>query len=119
MEDRPQNGTQQRIDKWLFFTRLVKSRSLAQSLILAGGVSVNGRSVTQSSFVVRPGDSIELLLEHRDVCLVVRGCGTRRGPAEEARQLYEEIAAGAEPRQLTPFERAQRRPRPGQRRDGA
>lgn len=117
-KEQPQSETQQRIDKWLFFTRLLKSRSLAQSLVSAGGVSVNGRSVTNSSYLVRPGDSIELMLEHRDVRLVVRGCGTRRGPPEEARRLYAELAAEAEPKRLTPFERAQRRPRPTERRGG-
>lgn len=106
------SGAQQRIDKWLFFARIMKSRSLAQALVAGGGVTVNGKSVLHSSSTVRPGDTLEVLLEHRDMRLVVRDCGTRRGPFEEARQLYQELSEEAEPRRLTPFEKAQRRLRP-------
>ncbi|HEX2146795.1 MAG TPA: RNA-binding S4 domain-containing protein [Pseudorhizobium sp.] len=112
VEDQPQGGTQQRIDKWLFFTRMVKSRSLAQALVSAGGVTINGAPVTQSSHLVKPGDKVELLLERGDVCLLVLGSGTRRGPFEEARRLYDEVPTGPEQPRLTPFERAQRRLRP-------
>ncbi len=99
----------QRIDKWLFFARMVKSRSLAQSLIAAGAVTVNGEVCGQSSRMVKPGDRVQLLLEQRDIVLVVRSAGERRGPFQEARLLYSDLTPpSAEQRRLTPFERAQR-----------
>lgn len=109
IEPEPQNGSRQRIDKWLFFARVVKSRSLAQSLIAAGAVTVNGEICGQSSRTVKPGDRIELVLERRDVVLVVRAAGNRRGPFEEARLLYDDLTRSPdEQARLTPFERAQR-----------
>ena len=112
-EDGPGQGSHQRIDKWLFFARMVKSRSLAQSLIAAGAVTLNGEPVIQSSCQVRPGDKVKLALERRDVLLLVRDGGSRRGPFEEAQLLYSDMSAelGEQPK-LTPFERAQRRLKP-------
>ena len=110
--EEPQAGSHQRIDKWLFFTRMVKSRTLAQMLVAQGAVSVNGTSIDQPSHLVRPGDEVELRLERRDVHLVVQGGGSRRGPYAEARQLSQDVSPESEPKRLTPFERAQRRPRP-------
>lgn len=109
-EKEPQDdGSRQRIDKWLFFARMVKSRSLAQSLVAAGAVTVNGEICSQPSRLIRPGDRIELLLERRDVVLIVRGAGGRRGPFEEARLLYDDLTPSPDgTRRLTPFERAQR-----------
>ncbi|MCX8999340.1 RNA-binding S4 domain-containing protein [Rhizobiaceae bacterium BDR2-2] len=110
----PPVAERQRIDKWLFFTRMVKSRSLAQTLVEAGHVAVNGRKVHQPSHAVRTGDRIELTLERRDIVLVVRGAGKRRGPFEEARLLYEDLTPPPEatPR-LSAFEQAQRQPGSG------
>ncbi|MGK9051600.1 RNA-binding S4 domain-containing protein [Neorhizobium petrolearium] len=108
-EKEPQDGSRQRIDKWLFFARIVKSRSLAQSLIAAGAVTVNGETCSQPSRAIKPGDRVELLLERRDVVLIVRAGGVRRGPFEEARLLYDELTPPpGERKRLTPFERAQR-----------
>ncbi|MGK6313373.1 RNA-binding S4 domain-containing protein [Neorhizobium sp. DT-125] len=108
-EKGPQDGSRQRIDKWLFFARMVKSRSLAQSLIAAGAVTVNGETCSQPSRMIKPGDRIELILERRDIVLIVRAGGARRGPFEEARLLYEDLTPSPDERKrLTPFERAQR-----------
>lgn len=102
------DGSRQRIDKWLFFARIVKSRSLAQSLIAAGAVTVNGEICSQSSRTIKPGDRIELVLERRDVILVVRAGGCRRGPFEEAKLLYGDLTPSPDKKtRLTPFERAQ------------
>lgn len=110
-EEEAPAGTRQRIDKWLFFARMVKSRASAQALIEAGSVTINGRPIRHASDVVRPGDNVGLLLERRDVLLVVRSGGARRGPPREARQLYDDLSepVSAQTR-LTPFERALRRP---------
>ncbi|MFB9949739.1 RNA-binding S4 domain-containing protein [Rhizobium puerariae] len=104
-----QDGSRQRIDKWLFFARVVKSRSLAQSLIAAGAVTLNGGACNQPSRTIKAGDRIELLLDRRDIVLVVRAAGDRRGPFEEARSLYDDLTPPPdEQRRLTPFERSQR-----------
>lgn len=78
-ETQPTSGSRQRIDKWLFFARMVKSRSLAQSHIQSGHVRINGERCNHPSQVVKPGDRIELTLERRDFVLVVRLAGERRG----------------------------------------
>ncbi|OHV82207.1 RNA-binding S4 domain-containing protein [Rhizobium sp. LCM 4573] len=109
-EKEPQQDSRQRIDKWLFFARMVKSRSLAQSLISAGAVTINGEICDQPSRMVKPGDRIEMLLDRRDLVLVVRAPGARRGPFEEAKLLYDDVTPPDRQKPLTPFERAQRGP---------
>jgi ribosome-associated heat shock protein Hsp15 len=101
----------QRIDKWLFFTRIAKSRTLAQEWIEGGHVSVNGEKVRRSSAEVRVGDRLEVLAERRTYVLTVKAPGTRRGPYEEARLLYDDESPPQE--RLTLFEQAQRAPGAG------
>lgn len=114
MTGEPPVALRQRIDKWLFFTRMVKSRSLAQTLVEGGHVAVNGRKVHQSSHALKVGDRVELTLERRDVILIVREPGARRGPYEEARLLYEDLSPPPEERPaLSAFEQAQRQPGAG------
>jgi ribosome-associated heat shock protein Hsp15 len=113
-EKQPSSGSRQRIDKWLFFARMVKSRSLAQVYIQKGSVRVNGERVVQPSFGVKAGDRIEFSLERRDVILIVRLPGDRRGPFEEAKLLYEDLTPPAgETKRLTAFEQAIRAPGSG------
>lgn len=110
----PQDGSRQRIDKWLFFARMVKSRSLAQALVQSNHVRVNGALVSQPSFQLKPGDRIDLQLERRDLVLVVKAGGERRGPFEEARLLYEDLTPPPEEtKKLSLFEQAQRGPGSG------
>lgn len=91
----------QRIDKWLFFTRLRKSRSLAAKSVEQGDVSVNGKPVKQPSFNLKPGDTVVLSLDRRDLVVKVLLPGNRRGPYEEARTLYENLT----PPEASPDER--------------
>lgn len=108
-ETQPGGGSRQRIDKWLFFTRTVKSRSLAQSHIQSGHVRINGERALQPSQMVKTGDRVELALERRDVVLIVKSGGERRGPYEEARLLYEDLTPPPdEAKRLTPYEQAMR-----------
>lgn len=86
----------QRIDKWLFFARVVKSRSLAARLTVAGRVRVNRVKVDQAAYQVKPGDVLTITLERRVVVYKVVLPGARRGPAEEARTLYEDMTPPAE-----------------------
>ncbi|AXV16728.1 RNA-binding protein [Neorhizobium sp. SOG26] len=113
-EKQSQPGSRQRIDKWLFFARMVKSRSLAQTFIASNNVRVNGDLVTQPSFLVKPGDRINLALERRDLVLVVKSGGERRGPFEEARLLYDDLTPPPEEqKRLSLYEQAQRAPGTG------
>ncbi len=108
-ETQPGSGSRQRIDKWLFFTRMVKSRSLAQSHIQSGHVRINGGRALQPSQTIKAGDTVELALERRDIVLVVKSCGERRGPYEEARLLYEDLTPPPdETKRLTAYEQAMR-----------
>ncbi|MER8392726.1 RNA-binding S4 domain-containing protein [Mesorhizobium sp. M1340] len=88
----------QRIDKWLFFSRAVKSRTLAARLVLAGRVRINRDKAAQASDTVRPGDVLTITLERRIFVWKVLGTGVRRGPAEEARLLYEDMSPPAAPK---------------------
>ncbi|MGO4437338.1 RNA-binding S4 domain-containing protein [Rhizobium sp. RAF56] len=113
-DKQPLSVSRQRIDKWLFFARMAKSRSLAQAHIQDGHVRVNGERVVQPSHNVKVGDRVELSLQRRDLALVVLQPGSRRGPFEEARLLYEDVSPPVdEANRPTPFEQAQRMPGSG------
>jgi ribosome-associated heat shock protein Hsp15 len=84
-----------RIDRFLFFIRLVKSRALAQALIDTGYVRIDGRRVEKSSEDVRVGSIIALPLHGHVRVLRVLHLPERRGPAPEARSCYEELGIDA------------------------
>lgn len=84
--------TRQRIDKWLFFARIIKSRTLAGKFAAGGNVRVNSEKIDQASALVKPGDVLTITQERRILVLRVLGCGERRGPAPEAQLLYEDIS---------------------------
>ena len=93
---------------------MVKSRSLAQRRIQIGPCAHQWRALSASRPLVKPGDRIELTLERRDVVLVVRLPGERRGPYEEARLLYDDLTPPPdEAKRLTPYEQAIRAPGSG------
>ena len=104
-------SARQRIDKWLFFARIARSRTLAQVLIGAGHVSVNGEKVRRPSAEIKVEDRLEVIVERRTYILVVKAPGERRGPYEEAKLLYEDLSPP--PEKLTPYEQAQRMPGTG------
>ena len=82
----------QRLDIWLFFARIQKSRARAARLVNEGHVRVNGRRVDTAAKPIRPGDVLTISLEHRVRVLRVIKSGSRRGPFTEARGLFEEIS---------------------------
>ena len=86
----------QRIDKWLFFARVTKSRSLGAKLAAGGRVRINGEKTTQAADLVKPGDALTITLERRILIYRVISTGVRRGPAEEARTLYEDLTPAPE-----------------------
>jgi ribosome-associated heat shock protein Hsp15 len=79
-----------RLDKWLWFARLARTRSLAGKLCAAGCVAVGAHAAAKPHHPVRIGDSIIVDLPRHRRVLIVRGLGERRGPAVEARLLYDE-----------------------------
>lgn len=91
----------QRLDKWLSFARIVKSRSLGAKLAVSGRVRINRDKATQASDQVKPGDVLTVTLERRILVYRVLDPGIRRGPAEEARKLYEDISPPPAPRDAT------------------
>ena len=80
-----------RIDRFLFFIRLLKSRTLAQGLIETRHVRIDGKRVEKSSEEVRVGSVIALPFHDRVRVLRVLALPARRGPAAEARDCYEEL----------------------------
>ena len=81
-----------RIDRFFFFIRLTKSRTLARALIEQGYVRVDGKRAEKPSEEVRVGSTIALPLHGRGRVLKVLELPARRGPAGEARACYEELA---------------------------
>jgi ribosome-associated heat shock protein Hsp15 len=94
--------TSRRLDQWLWFARFVKSRSVASRLCAAGAVAVNGLAVGKANHAVRIGDAIAI--PQGGFCRTVRvlALGARRGPATEARLLYEETATPVRLSELAP-----------------
>ena len=91
----------QRIDKWLWHARIVRTRSAAAELAASGHVRLNGARVTAASKPVKPGDVVTIALDARVRVLKVTGFALRRGAAEQGRALYEDMAP-AEPASATP-----------------
>ena len=80
-----------RIDRFLFFIRLAKSRTLAQALIETGHVRIDGKRVMKPSDEVRAGSVVGLPLRGQTLVLKVLSLPARRGPSSEARACYEEL----------------------------
>jgi ribosome-associated heat shock protein Hsp15 len=85
-------SNEQRVDRWLWFTRLIKSRTQAADLVSAGKVRLNGERISKPSRSIKPDDVLTFALGEHVRVLKVLNPGTRRGPASEARLLYEDLA---------------------------
>lgn len=94
MAEAASGGPSQRIDKYLWFARLAKSRTTAHKLAEEGHIRVNGRRIERAHAPVRPGDLITF--PHPGGVRVVRvmALPLRRGPAMEAEDCYEELTVG-------------------------
>lgn len=97
-DGRPERGARQRLDRWLFFSRAVKSRTLAQKLIESGMVRVNSERTLSSDHRVGAGDVLTMTLDGRLKVWRVLDPGARRGPAAEAATLYEDLSPPLPPR---------------------
>ena len=90
-----------RIDKWLWYARFFKSRSMAARLCAAGRIRVGGLVVHKAHHVVKEGDVLTFP-QGRDIRVVrVAALGTRRGPPAEARTLYDDLDPPARPQAAT------------------
>jgi ribosome-associated heat shock protein Hsp15 len=81
----------QRIDKWLWHARVVRTRSAAAGLVAAGHVRLNGQRCDAASRAVRAGDVVTIALDRTVRVLKVLGFAERRGSAEVARVLAEDL----------------------------
>lgn len=78
-----------RLDKWLWHARFFKSRALASKAVESGGFRLNGRPATKAHQPIAIGDTLTFPLGPKIVVLTVSALGERRGPAVEARSLYQ------------------------------
>ena len=103
----------QRLDKWLFFSRAVKSRTLAQKLIEAGAIRVNSERTERTDHKVGPGDVLTMSVHERLLVWRILDAGERRGPATEAAGLYEDLSPPPIPWEDKPAVHAGRDPGAG------
>jgi ribosome-associated heat shock protein Hsp15 len=111
-----------RLDKWLWFARFVKTRSLATKLIVEGRMRVNGAPTQKAHYTVKVGDVLTFPLGPHIRVIKVLALGSRRGPAPEAQTLYEDIGPPhtPAPRQAAGAQFEEREPGSGRptKRDG-
>jgi ribosome-associated heat shock protein Hsp15 len=88
------SADRQRIDRWLWNARVVRTRSAAAALVVAGHVRVNSVRVTAPGRDVKCGDVVTVTLSAGVRVLKVTGMMERRGDAAAAVQLYEELTGG-------------------------
>lgn len=81
----------QRLDKWLWYARQAKTRTLAAGLVTAGKIRVNRLKVEKPSQLVRPGDVITSNARKQVRVLKVVALGIRRGPSAEAAALFQDL----------------------------
>jgi ribosomal 50S subunit-recycling heat shock protein len=81
----------QRIDRWLWHARLVRTRDAAAALAGGGFVRVNGTRIDAPGRMVRAGDVITVALDRRVRVVKVMGFVARRGPATTAATLYQDL----------------------------
>jgi ribosome-associated heat shock protein Hsp15 len=81
----------QRIDKWLWHARMVRTRSDAAALTEAGHVRLNGKRITAASQPVRPGDVVTVALDRVVRVVQVEGFCEKRGGSPVARALYRDL----------------------------
>ncbi len=86
------NDESLRIDKWLWHARFVKSRSLAARLCTSGGIRLGGTPVRKAHHALKVGDVLTFPLGPHIRVIEVLALGERRGPASEARTLYQDLS---------------------------
>ena len=97
----------QRLDKWLWYSRILKSRTMAAQLVEQGRVRVNRARVSKPSQTVRPGDVLTIAVRGKVQVLRILAPGIRRGPPGEARLLYEALNSACGDRAQTASKKAE------------
>ncbi len=82
----------QRLDKWLWFARVAKTRTLSAALISEGKVRVNGVKVIKPAHTVKIGETVTVVMAQRMRVLKVAWMAERRGSADMAAQLFEDLS---------------------------
>src|SRR5258706_4645588 len=82
----------QRLDKWLWFVRMARTRTLCQKLVTSGRVRVNREKEVSPSRSVKVGDVLTVALDSGVRVLKIAAPGERRGGPPEARLLYEDLS---------------------------
>ncbi|MHB1110666.1 MAG: RNA-binding S4 domain-containing protein [Devosia sp.] len=108
-----ERGAKQRLDRWLCFSRAVKSRTLAQKLIESGAVRINSERTVATDHKVGAGDVLTLTLHSQLKVWRVLDAGERRGPAAAAATLYEDLSPPPLPREAGLEPHAAREPGSG------
>ncbi len=80
-----------RADKWLWYARFFKTRTLASKLCASGQLRLSGSLVAKAHQKVKPGDVLTFPQGHHIRVVKVLALGSRRGPASEAQGLYEDL----------------------------
>ena len=80
-----------RLDKFLWFARIVKTRALAQTMAEGGRLRLAGRVVDRAHALVRVGDVLSFAQRGQVRVLRIEALPVRRGPPAEARALYSEV----------------------------
>lgn len=97
----------ERLDRFLFFSRAVKSRTLAQKIIETGAIRVNSEKTDKSDHKVGAGDVLTMALHNRVLVWRILDPGVRRGPAAEAQGLYEDLSPPPLPKaEKSPYDAA-------------
>ncbi len=86
----------QRLDKWLWYARFAKTRTLAAKLVTSGFVRVNGQRTDNAAKALAIGDVITVALARGALVVRVEDLGERRGPATEAQGLYTDMTRQAD-----------------------
>ena len=84
-----------RLDKFLWFARIVKTRPAAQALAEEGRIRIDGRAIDRAHAPVRIGDVLSFAHRGEVRVLRVEALPARRGPPAEARALYSELTSEA------------------------
>jgi len=97
----PDENERQRVDRWLWHARLVRTRVAAAALAEAGFVRINGTRIDAAGRMLRAGDVITVALDRRVRVLKVKSFAERRGPSGSTAGLYEDLEmAGSGPSAL-------------------
>ncbi len=112
-DDQSDSGADRlRLDKWLWYARFLKTRSLAAKLCGGGVIRCSGTVVSKAHFSVKPGDVLTFPQGRHIRVIKVLALGERRGPAVEAQTLYEDLSP---PMPETAMDMAMSTPRPSGR----